>query len=75
MASSTFTLPTSPIPIFHSSGGVWLDLLLPYFIEIPVFNANSVDPDQMLCSAMSDLGLHCLPMSLVWDARLKWVNI
>ena len=26
-------------------------------IEIPV---NSVDPDQTLCSAASDLGLHCL---------------
>ena len=23
----------------------------------------------------SDLGLHCLPMSLLWDARHKWVNI
>ena len=29
------------------------------FIEITVFNANSVD---------SDLGLHCLPMSLIRDA-------
>ena len=26
------------------------------------FNANSVDPDQMPHSAVSDLGLHCLPM-------------
>ena len=26
-------------------------------------------------SAASDLGLHCLPMSLLWDARQKWVNI
>ena len=24
-------------------------------------------------SADSDLGLHCLPMPLLWDARLKWV--
>ena len=29
------------------------------FIEIPVFNANSVDPDQMPHSVTSDLGLHC----------------
>ena len=36
--------------------------------------ANSVDPDQMPHSAASDLGLHCLPMSLLWDARHKWVN-
>ena len=38
-------------------------LLLPCFIEIPVFNANSVGPDQTPCSAASDLSLHCLPMS------------
>ena len=25
-------------------------------------------------SAASDLSLHCLPVSLSWDARLKWVN-
>ena len=25
-------------------------------------------------SAASDLGLHCLSMSLLWDAKLKWVN-
>ena len=36
--------------------------------------ANSVDPDQTPHSAASDLGLHCLPMSLLWDARHKWVN-
>ena len=52
--------------------GVWLVYLLPCFIEIPVFNANSVDPDQTPRSAASDLGLHCLPVSLfIWDARLK----
>ena len=27
---------------------------------IPVVDANSVDPDQMLCYVTSDLGLHCL---------------
>ena len=43
-------------------------LLLLYFIEIPVFNANSVDPDQTQRSA-SDPGLHCLPMSLLRDTR------
>ena len=39
--------------------GVWLVLFLPYFIEIPVFNANSLDPDQMSQNAASDLGLDC----------------
>ena len=43
-------------------------------IEIPVFNANSVDQDQMLSSAMSDLGLHCLPVALLGVSRLKWVK-
>ena len=41
---------------------------------MPVINANSVDPDQTPRSAVSDLGLHCLPMSHFWDARHKWVN-
>ena len=36
-----------------------------YFTEIPVFDVNSVDPDQMPHSAASDLGLQCLPMSLL----------
>ena len=49
-------------------------LLLPSFREIPVLNENSVDPDQMPHSAASDLGLRCLPMSLLWDARHKWVK-
>ena len=43
------------------------------FLVIPVVNAYSVDPDQTPRSAASDLGLHCLYMSLWWDARLKWV--
>ena len=39
-----------------------------------LFNPNNVDPDQMPRSAASDLGLHCLSMSLLWDARCKWVK-
>ena len=42
---------------------------------MPVINANSVDPDQTPRSAASDLGLHRLLMSHLWDARHKWVNI
>ena len=30
--------------------------------------------DQTPHSATSDLGLHCLPMSIFWDARHKWIN-
>ena len=34
-------------------------------MEIAKANANSVDPDQAPRSAASDLGLNCLPMSLL----------
>ena len=47
---------------------------MPCFIEIHAFNAKSEDPDQTPCSAAFDLGLHCLPMSILWDARHKWVE-
>ena len=50
---------------FSNRRGVWLVLLLPCVLEIPVLNANSADPDQMSHSAASDLGLHCLLMSLL----------
>ena len=30
---------------------------------------------RVLCTMTSDLGLHCLPMSLLWDARFKRDNI
>ena len=43
-------------------------------MEISELNANSEDPDQTAHSAASDLGLHCLSMSLFWDSRLKWVK-
>ena len=38
--------------------------------ELFAFNANSVDPDQ---KPAFDLGLHCLPMSLCRDVRIKWL--
>ena len=44
------------------------------FAEIFEFNANRVDPDLTPYSVASDLDLHCLLMSLLWDARLKWVK-
>ena len=36
--------------------------------------ANSEDPDQRPCSAVSDLGLHCLPNKLLGVSRLQWSN-
>ena len=35
--------------------------------------ANSGDPDQTPCSAASDLGLQCLPITLLGVSRLQWV--
>ena len=46
-------------------------LSLSFFEEISEFNAHSVDPDQMPRSAAFDLGLHCLPMSFLWNARFN----
>ena len=43
-------------------------------IESLVFNSNSVYNDQTPRSTASYLGLHCLPMSHLWDARHKWVK-
>ena len=36
--------------------------------------ANSGDPDQMPHSVASDVGLHFLPITLLWVSRLQWVN-
>ena len=36
--------------------------------------ANNGDPDQMPHSAASDLGLPCLPITLLGVSRLQWVN-
>ena len=41
---------------------------------ISELDANSVDPDQTPSSAASDLGLQCLSMPLLRDARHEWVN-
>ena len=37
--------------------------------------ANSKVPDQTPHSAVSDLGLHCLPNTLLGISRLQWVKI
>ena len=36
--------------------------------------ASSGDTDQMPRSAVSDLGLHCLPITLLRVSRLQWVK-
>ena len=50
---SYFNLWNGPFQMEEMSGYF---LFLPYFIEIPAVNANSVDPDQTPRSAASDLG-------------------
>ena len=44
-------------------------IILLSFMEIPVCNANTVDPDQIPHCPASDLGLHWLPRFLLWDTR------
>ena len=53
---------------------VWVIFIFTIFIEIPVSNAKRVDPYQTPRFPASDLRLHCLPISLLWDAWHKWVN-
>ena len=49
--------------------------MLQRIVGISELNANSIDPDQTPRSAAySDLVLHCLPVSLLWDAKFKWVK-
>ena len=36
--------------------------------------ANSGDPVETPHSGVSDLGLHCLPITLLRVSRLQWVN-
>ena len=47
------------------TGPSWSSCYYHYILykKNPVINAKIVDPDQMLRSTASDLGLHCLQMS------------
>ena len=54
--------------------GAWLIFIITVYRN-SLFNANNVDYDQMLHSGVSDLGLHCLSASLLWDARHEWVKM
>ena len=49
---------------------VWLVLIITVVSKKKsVFNAKCVNADQTPRSVPSDLGLHYLPMLLLWDAR------
>ena len=46
-----------------------------FFTESPTaLNANDIDLDQTMDSVVSDLGLHCLPQSLLWAAKHECVK-
>ena len=44
-------------------------LIITVIVGISELNANSIDADQTPRSAAFDLGLHRLPVSLLWGAR------
>ena len=62
---------TSPFPILGVPGVLFSFL---FYFWLKFLLANNEDPDQTLRYAASDLGLHCVPMSQNWDARLIWVK-
>ena len=59
---------------FPIEGVSCLVLTLPFIIEIPVYNANSATLIRRRVLRCLLLGLHCLLISLLLDARHKWVN-
>ena len=74
MLSGLFQLYALDRSISHRRG-VWLDFIITSFREYFVFRAKCIDPDQTPCSTASDLGLHCVPMSLLGDVRHKCVQL
>ena len=74
MVSATITW-TGPFHIKEMSGCfsflIFMFQKFLCFVEISELNANSVDSDQTPHSAASDLGLHCLLMSLLWTLDLN----
>ena len=72
----SITYPHLPSGLFHpyqlvepisNFRGVWCTFSFLFYLEYIFLLAYSEDPDQTLRSAASDLGLHCLSMSLKWD--------
>ena len=55
--------------------GVWSILSLLFYFLWKILLANTVDPDQMPDYVASDLGLHCLFMTLLRASRSEWVRI
>ena len=70
MDSSTITLWTCLFPITWCLVSFYHYHIC--FTEIPVVSANSVDLDQIPRPVASDLGLHCLPITLLGVSQQKW---
>ena len=43
-------------------------------LDEKILLANNVDPDQTPHYVASNLGLHCLPLTLLWGSREEWIN-
>ena len=56
---------------FRGAGSI-LSLLFYFLWKILV--ADNVGPDQTPHYVVSDLGLHCLPLTLLQVSRYYWVN-
>ena len=54
--------------------GVWTILSLLYCFSWKILLANTVDLDQMPHYVASDMGLHCLPMTLLRVSWYEWVK-
>ena len=67
---STFICWTNPFVILGVSGL----LLLLFYFGWKILLANTVDPDQMPPYVASDLGLHCLPVTLLWVSSKNELN-
>ena len=60
--------------IISKRRGVWSIIIINVLTEIPVFNANIVEPDQTPYSSASDLLLHCLSMSLLGSLGINGLS-
>ena len=66
----------SYLNILDRSISIKRGILVGFIITIiPLLKENFVDPDKMPHFAASEMGLHCLPMSFLWDTRHKWVKL
>ena len=69
--SSTLILCTSPFP----TKACLVSFYYYHILEKFLYLTQIMYPDQTIQNVASDLGLHCLPVPLLWDAKHKWVNI